>query len=103
MVHNALCSDQWKIRWEGLAYLLKGFADVPGSPADLVRAVCEIVHIGVKGKIPKVFLAALGIFEELLSDARSDVLSAEEFTSLLQGKQSSDEVGKEGAANGEVS
>jgi ankyrin repeat protein len=85
MVHDALRSDQWKVRWEALTYLLKRFSDVPGSPSDLVRAVSEIVLIGVKGKIPKVFLAALGIFEELLSDARSDVLSSEEFTALLHG------------------
>jgi hypothetical protein len=101
MVHDALKSDQWKIRWEALVYLSKRFADVPGSAPDLVRAVCELVSIGVKGKIvPKVFLAALGIFEELLSDARSDVLGAEEFTALLQGKQLP---GDSGSCPGEAS
>lgn len=91
MVHDALLTDQWRTRWEALTFISKTFSEAPGSPADLVSAVGELLHIGLQDKIPKVFLASLGIFEELLSDARADVLSPEEFTCLLRGKQLSAE------------
>jgi ankyrin repeat protein len=87
MVHDALQSDQWKTRWEALTYLSKRFAEVPGSPADLVKTAGELVVMSAKDKVSKVFLAALAVFEEMLADARSDVLSPEEFTSILHGKE----------------
>mmetsp|Transcript_142793 Transcript_142793/g.259628 ORF Transcript_142793/g.259628 Transcript_142793/m.259628 type:complete len:2277 (-) Transcript_142793:264-7094(-) len=87
MVHDALLSDQWRIRWEAITLISKTFSEIASSPTDLVKAVAQVLYIGVHDKIPKVFLASLGIFEELLSDARADVLSPEEFTSLMRGKK----------------
>jgi len=87
MVHDALRSDVWRLRWEALTYLSKHFSEVAGSPADVVLAVAQVVASAAKDKMSKVFLASLAVFEELLSDARADVLGTDEFAALLQGKQ----------------
>eukprot|EP00930_Biecheleria_cincta_P025958 TRINITY_DN18393_c0_g1_i1.p1 TRINITY_DN18393_c0_g1~~TRINITY_DN18393_c0_g1_i1.p1 ORF type:complete len:2224 (-),score=490.13 TRINITY_DN18393_c0_g1_i1:182-6853(-) len=84
MVHDAMLCDQWRDRWEAHTFLAKNFAEVKGSPADLVGAVSEAISLAAMDKMPKVFQASLGILEELLADARVDDLSAEEFTSLLR-------------------
>jgi len=86
MVHDALKSEQWRDRWEALVYFSKHLADAAGSPADIISAVSQILTNAAQDKVAKVFLAALTVLEELLSDARADVLNADEFTALLRGQ-----------------
>ena len=78
LVVDALRSDQWRLRWEALTHVAKHFSEVSGTPSELVAAIAELVGIAAQDKVAKVFLASLGVFEELLSDQRADVLSAAE-------------------------
>jgi len=88
MVHDALMSEQWRDRYEALVYLTSHFSEVAGAPADVTVAICELVTTAAKDKVAKVFLASLTLLEELLCDARADVLGTEEFTALITGAQS---------------
>lgn len=91
MVSDALKSDQWRDRWEALTHLTSHLPEVSGSPSDVVCAVTEILLVMATDKVSKVVLAALGLFEELLSDARADMLSSEEFVALIRAGQQRNE------------
>eukprot|EP00929_Paragymnodinium_shiwhaense_P095267 TRINITY_DN562_c0_g1_i2.p1 TRINITY_DN562_c0_g1~~TRINITY_DN562_c0_g1_i2.p1 ORF type:complete len:2378 (-),score=697.35 TRINITY_DN562_c0_g1_i2:319-7452(-) len=99
MVHDALRNEQWRIRWEAFSYLAAHFSECVGSPGDLVSSVSCLIASAAKDKFPKVFVAALSVFEELLSDARMDVLDTEEFTALLRGQPAAQPTGGEASAS----
>lgn len=88
MVHDAFKSDNWRDRWEALTYTQKHFGEVAGQAVDRVGAICEVLTIASKDKMPKVFLAAVSLLDELLCDPAVDELSPEEFSSLLRGASS---------------
>jgi len=83
MVHDAMLCEQWRDRLEAHTYVHQNFAQVKADATDLVRAVSEATRIAAKDKMPKVFHAALGTLEELLSDARIDDIGTEDFPKLL--------------------
>ena len=60
--------------------------DVVAAAIEAVRTDHSLVVLTSRDKIPKVFMAAMGVFEEFLSDARLDALGPEEFTALLRGR-----------------
>ncbi|CAK9099233.1 unnamed protein product [Durusdinium trenchii] len=84
MVHDAMLSHQWRDRWQAHSYISRTFPELSASPEDLVRAVSEATCMASRDKMPKVFLASLSVLDELLSDARVDEISADDFRSLLQ-------------------
>ncbi|CAE7638908.1 rps-14 [Symbiodinium necroappetens] len=84
MVHDAMLCEQWRDRLEAHTYVHQNFAQVNTNAADLVRAVSEATRIAAKDKMPKVFHAALATLEELLSDARIDEISTEDFLGMLR-------------------
>lgn len=90
MVVDALKCDTWRLRWEAMTYLSKNFAAVAGEAPELARATAELLALSAKDKIPKVFLAALAVFEELLSDGRVDAVGPDEFAKLLRGDSEAD-------------
>lgn len=59
MVHDALRSENWRDRWEALTYTSKHFGEVAAPAVDRVAAVCEVLSIASKDKMPKVFLVAV--------------------------------------------
>ncbi|CAE7244326.1 rps-14, partial [Symbiodinium pilosum] len=75
MVHDAMLCEQWRDRLEAHIYVCQNFAQVNAAAPDLVRAVSQATGMAARDKMPKVFHAALGSLEELLSDARIDDVS----------------------------
>eukprot|EP00930_Biecheleria_cincta_P027585 TRINITY_DN19350_c0_g1_i1.p1 TRINITY_DN19350_c0_g1~~TRINITY_DN19350_c0_g1_i1.p1 ORF type:complete len:1819 (-),score=313.02 TRINITY_DN19350_c0_g1_i1:313-5769(-) len=86
MVHDALSSEQWRERWEALTYLTNHLPEIGSMPAEFVAAVSQVLVSTANDKMPKVILAALALFEHLVSDSRMDTLSQHEFTQLLHGQ-----------------
>lgn len=86
MLHDALQSDHWRVRWEACMHLSKNFGEASGSPAELIAGLGMLLSMTSRDKMPKVFVASLAVFEELLSDVRLEGTPAEEFVACLRGK-----------------
>jgi len=100
MVHDALESDDWHIRLEAISYLKDHYAEVSGSPADIVAAVALLVGRSATEKVPKLYIESLALFEQVVGDSRVDSLSSVDCISLFQGNLSAAAVAQQSFEKG---